>query len=134
MDTVEPGDSLIRELSLPLSKSKGWMKLLGVLSVLWGISMALSVVGLVVAWVPIWTGVMLYQAANAAEMALYTGDRDALARALNRLRLFFAVMGVMALLSLLLLAASLFLGMTGHVWVGHVWMGHVWHGPIGHRM
>lgn len=135
MESAQPtSENLVKELSLPICQSKGWMKLLGVLSIFWGISIALSVVGLVVAWVPIWMGVMLYQAANSAELALYTGDRAALTRALSKLRLFFTVMGLLALLSLLLLAASIILGLSAHVWVGHFWVGHMWRVPMGHRM
>lgn len=135
MEAAQPtSENLVKELSLPICQSKGWMKLLGVLSILWGISIALSVVGLIVAWVPIWMGVILYQAANAAELALHTGDHAALGRALGKLRLLFTVMGALTLLSLLLLAASIVLGLSTHVWVGHVWIDHAWHMPMGHRM
>lgn len=134
MEYGQPQDNLVKELSLPLCQSKGWMKLLGILAILWGISMALSIVGIVLAWLPIWMGVTLYRVANAADLALITGDREALARALAKLRLFFTVMGVMALLILLLMAAGMIIGLTGHVWVGHMWIDHPWHMPLGHRM
>lgn len=134
MDTGQPQDTLVKELSLPLCQSKGWMKLLGILAILWGISMALSIVGLIIAWLPIWMGVTLYRAANAADLALVTGDYQNLARALAKLRLFFTVMGVLALLSLLLMAAGVILGLSSHMWVGHIWIGHTWPVPMGHRM
>lgn len=134
MDTGQPQDTLVKELSLPLCQSKGWMKLLGILAILWGISMALSIVGLIIAWLPIWMGVTLYRAANAADLALVTGDYQDLARALAKLRLFFTVMGVLALLSLLLMAAGVILGLSSHMWVGHIWIGHTWPVPMGHRM
>ena len=134
MDTGQPQDTLVKELSLPLCQSKGWMKLLGILAILWGISMALSIVGLIIAWLPIWMGVTLYRAANAADLALVTGDYLNLAHALARLRLFFTVMGVLALLSLLLMAAGVILGLSSHMWVGHIWIGHTWPVPMGHRM
>lgn len=134
MEYGQPQDNLVKELSLPLCQSKGWMKLLGILAILWGISMALSIVGIVLAWLPIWMGVTLYRVANAADLALITGDREALARALAKLRLFFTVMGVLALLMLLLMAAGMIIGLTGHVWVGHMWIERPWHMPLGHRM
>ena len=58
-------NGIIKEISLPIYQSKGWMKLIGVLSIVWGVLSALTIVGLLIAWLPIWMGVVLYQSASA---------------------------------------------------------------------
>lgn len=104
--------ALIREISLPLFQAKLWMKLVGVVSIVIGILIAMSIVGILVAWLPIWMGVILYRAGSSVEAALHTGDRQALLQGLRQLRLFFTVMGVLVLLWLILLLSGLFLGVS----------------------
>ena len=59
----------IRGIVEPLYRGKFWMQLLGVVSILYGVLSAITVVGLIVAWIPIWAGVVLMQAAGAASRA-----------------------------------------------------------------
>jgi len=110
-------ESLIRRLSLPLTQSRMWMKLVGVLMIVYGVFAALSIVGLLIAWLPIWTGVLLFQTANAAEEAQLTGDEEPMLRALGKLRVYFTIVGVLTLISLipfvLGLLGALFGGMSG---------------------
>jgi hypothetical protein len=109
--------SLVKELGLPLYQSKGWMKLIGVLSIVWGVVVALSVIGLVIAWLPIWMGVVLYQSASAAEEAVRGGSQEALARSLRRIKTYFTIMGVITLIALVLTVLGFFMGMFG-AWMG----------------
>jgi len=105
--------ALIRTLSLPLYQSKGWMKLIGVMMILYGIMVALSIVGIIVAWLPIWMGILLFQAASAAEDAQMQESPEALLSALNRLRTYFTVMGVLTLIGLIFAFLGFFTGMGG---------------------
>lgn len=93
----------IAQLAMPLYGAKGWMKFLGVLTIIYGVFAALSIVGLLIAWLPIWIGVLLYQAANATEAAVHAQDAAALTRALEKLRTYFVIMGVLTLLGLILM-------------------------------
>ena len=96
----------VQELSLPLYQAKGWLKFLGILLILGGILQALSVIGLLWAWLPIWMGVLLFQAGASAEPAR-AGDRQAFLRSLGSLKTYFVLNGVLSLLAVLFGLAAL---------------------------
>ncbi len=102
-----PEAQVIRSASTPLAESAGWMKFLGILSIIGGVSQALSLVGILWAWLPIWTGFLLYQAASAADTARLTGDHAALATANNHLKTYFMINGILTLLGILIGLAML---------------------------
>ena len=54
--SVESGTVDVRTIIEPLHRAKFWMQLLGVVMILYGVLIALSIVGLIVAWIPIWAG------------------------------------------------------------------------------
>ena len=101
---------IVREVSAPLFEAKGWMKLLGVLLIIYGIFVALTIVGIVICWLPIWLGASLLRAAGATEMAQVGGDRLQLITAMSKLRTFFTIQGVLALIGLIALGVFLFAG------------------------
>lgn len=59
------------------------------------------------AWLPIWLGVLLYQAASAIENAAQLGDRVAFLRSMDNLKMYFVIQGVLALLSILLTVVTI---------------------------
>ena len=95
-------DQPIQAISMPLYQSKGWMKLIAIVSILSGVLTALSIIGIIVAWIPIWIGVVLFQAASAAEQAYSTGSSDAMLLAQNKLKSYFTIMGVFTLIVIIL--------------------------------
>lgn len=121
-------NSLIKTLSLPLYQSKGWMKLIGVMMILYGLLVALSIIGIIVAWLPIWMGILLFQAASAAEDAQAKESPEDLLNALNRLRTYFTIMGVLTLIGLIFAFLGFFTGMGG-MFIGAG--GHMGFGPMG---
>lgn len=100
-DTGHRSDQIER-LALPIFESKGWIRLLGVLAIIYGILIALSIVGIIIAWLPIWMGVLLYQASSSVERAFRHGDEDAMLFCLYRLKTFFTIQGVLALIGLVI--------------------------------
>lgn len=98
------------QLGLALYGAKGWMKFLGVLSILYGVFTAMSLIGLLIAWLPVWMGILLYQAANALEYAVQGDDAEALTRTLAKLRTYFVITGVLALIGLVIMVAVMSLG------------------------
>lgn len=92
---------VIREVSLPLFSSKGWIKFLGILMIIYGAFMALTIVGIIIAWLPIWLGVLLNQTANRIEQAQITGDIAAMVRSQNSLSTYFTVYGILALIGII---------------------------------
>jgi uncharacterized membrane protein len=90
----------VQDLSQPLASGKGWMKFVGIMFIIQGAVTALTIVGIVIAWLPIWTGVLLMQASSAIERAQLTGDSSALKESLARLRTYFIIQGVLYLVGI----------------------------------
>jgi len=104
---------VVRNISLPIHQAKGWMKLVGVLSILYGVLMVFTIVGIIFAWLPIWMGVLLMQSASSVERAYATGDEAQLVVSLSKIKTYFTITGVLALLGLLMFAVVFLFGMMG---------------------
>lgn len=108
-------NELIRATSLPLYKARFWIKLLGGLTFIYGLLMAISIVGLLVAWVPVWMGVLLWQSTNALEQAHLAGDAEQFIHAQKKLATWFTITGVLLLLNLLVIVGVFFLAISAGV-------------------
>ena len=92
---------LIHQISYPLYQCRGWMKFLGIMSIIGGILQALTIIGIIFAWLPIWTGVLLFQSAAAMEEAHHTGNGNEMIQSLSKLKTYFIIMGVISLLGII---------------------------------
>jgi len=97
-----PINTSIKDLIQPLASGKGWMKFVGVVFIIQGALTALTLVGIIIAWLPIWIGVLLMQSAGALERAQLSGDPAALKESLARLRTYFVIQGVLILVGIAL--------------------------------
>lgn len=95
-------ESIIKDICLPLFNAKFWMKLIGVVMIIYGVLVALSIIGLLIAWLPIWIGVLLFQSANAIDAAYNQADQAAAVRAMDRLKVYFIINGVLMLIMIIL--------------------------------
>ncbi|MEN8224195.1 MAG: DUF5362 family protein [Bacteroidota bacterium] len=93
--------NLIKEVSAPIYQARGWMKLIGVLMIIGGVLYAITIIGIVIAWLPIWMGVVLYQAGSSSEQAYFSGDKFSLLRSMTQLKLYFTIMGIMTLIGII---------------------------------
>jgi len=100
----------IKTVSAPLYDAKFWLKLVAVMSIVYGALVALSIVGIIVAWLPIWMGVLLFQCAGQIEQANTADDAQALHNALAKLRTYFTILGVMTLIGLVVGVVGFLLG------------------------
>jgi hypothetical protein len=107
--TIEttPNEAIIKDASQPLYESRNWLKLLGIVTIIQGALAALTLVGIIVAWLPIWMGILLIQAANGADLAGQTGVSSELKKALGSLKTYFIINGVMVLIGLIILALTI---------------------------
>jgi len=101
LDETNLQTGIIREVSFPLYGCKGWMKLLGVMSIIGGALYVLTIFGIIIAWLPIWTGILLFQSANAIQQAHETDSKDAMRRSLSKLKAYFIITGVLTLLGII---------------------------------
>ena len=111
MEAALAEKSVIDQMSFVAGRSKGWFKFLGILSIIAGIATALTLVGILVAWLPIWMGVLLFQAGNQADHLLLTKDAERLVAMMNKLRTYFVIQGILAMIAIA--GASLSIMFTG---------------------
>jgi hypothetical protein len=90
----------VQQLSVPIYQARGWLKFLGVLSIISGVGSALSIVGIIFAWLPIWMGVLMFQAGSSIEPAGQFGDKFAFLRSMGSLKTYFILQGVLTLLGI----------------------------------
>ncbi len=98
---------VVRELSVPIYQAKGWLKFLGIMSIISGIFQAISIAGIIIAWLPIWMGVLMYQAGSNIESATTLGDKFSFLRSMDSLKTYFVLQGVLSLLGILFALAML---------------------------
>ncbi len=96
VQSAQPAPDVSR-LGIIASQGAGWMKFLGVVSILEGVLAALSVFGILFAWLPIWLGVLLFRASEDAQMASQ-GQVSRLEPLLGRLNKYFMIQGIVTLL------------------------------------
>jgi hypothetical protein len=119
------GNPSIQDLSQPLASGKGWMKFVGIVFIIQGALTALTLVGIIIAWLPIWIGVLVMQSASAIERAQLSGDAVALKEALAKLRTYFVIQGVLMLVGIALWVIGLFF--YGAVFLAMLHNGGSWH-------
>ena len=118
METSAPTTQSMVE---PLYRSKFWMQLIGVMMILSGVLTALSIIGIVIAWIPIWAGVVLMQAAGAVHRAYNSGEANEATYAMGKLRIYFTIFGVLMLIYIFLCV----IGMLFGVGAGMMGMGNM---------
>jgi len=111
-EKVISGEELVRILSYPLYKNKGWIRFFGIISIVYGVFTAITIVGIVFAWLPIWLGVLVTGAVNKVEKAYIVGDQQAIVDAQNKLSTYFLINAIVVLVGIILLAIFLVVAFT----------------------
>lgn len=92
--------STFNELKLSAQNMSGWVKFYGIMNIIGGALAALTIIGIIFAWLPIWMGVILVQAANRATNANLTNNPKELVYMLDRFRLYFVINGIVILITI----------------------------------
>ena len=105
----------VRTLSAPLYQVKGWLKFVGVMLFIDGAMLAVTGVGIVVAWIPIWLGVLCFQVANAIEKANHSDNAESMMRSLSKIATMITIVGIVNIvfLVLFLFLLAFFGGLAG---------------------
>ena len=107
-----PSEDLVKRLSTRAVGSAGWMKFLGVLLIIVGVFFVFTLWGILICWLPIWMGVILFKAAGDAEMAS-RGAPTQLESFLEKINKYFLIQGILVLILLIIvLVLSFFIGMA----------------------
>jgi len=96
----------VKEIALKLP-SPLWLALPAVVFILMGILYGITIFGLIIAWIPIWLGVVLFQANKALEAARVSGYRNDLMLAAEKLTMYFRINGVLFIIGIVLTVVSL---------------------------
>lgn len=111
---VSPSDTWFSHLLSPAYDSKGWLKFLGVICIVAGGLQILTIVGILIAWLYIWLGVLLWQAGDRAGQAMHLRDPMMLEQYLHKLKTIIVIAGVataiMVVASILGLIIAVILG------------------------
>ncbi|MBS1261023.1 MAG: hypothetical protein MAG453_00342 [Calditrichaeota bacterium] len=104
---------LIKSLSIPLYQAKGWLKLVGIFSIINGILIIFSLWGILICWLPIWMGVLLTKSAGLIERAQLSGDRSDFTQAMDKLKTYFTIQGVFLLIVIVVTVVGIIILSTG---------------------
>jgi hypothetical protein len=101
-------------ISAVMSDTKLWLNIVGWGMIAGGVMYCLTLVGIIVAWLPIWMGLSLTKAAKAANNLRSTGDPDEVVTYLQGVKVYFMITGFGMLLGFVVsIAMLLFLLATG---------------------
>ena len=101
---------LVREVVEPIYRGKLWMQVIGVFLIISGILTALTLIGLIVAWIPIWGGVALMQAASASARAYENQDLREAVYLAGKIKLHFKIFGIALLVYLAIVVVAFIFG------------------------
>ncbi len=99
---MEISDEVLGSIAIEAEKSKGWLKFIGIVTIISGALQALTIVGIIFAWLPIWMGILLLQAGKFAEAFAKETDPIKLSEMVQKLRVYFTIQGILMLVSLII--------------------------------
>ncbi len=103
-------NGIIQDLAIILDKYYFWVITLSCILFLFALIMGITIVGLVIAWIPCWLGIILINFAKCARAASRTGEFAELNQSLIHLNLYFKIMGILLLVLLAIYGLILILG------------------------
>ncbi len=81
-----------------LKDMKGWVRFLGIMNIISGVVTALTIVGILVAWIPIWIGIILLRAAGKIDEISYSPEPlPVMLGYIDDLKTYFLLRGVLVI-------------------------------------
>jgi hypothetical protein len=84
----------------PLCYAAGWLKFLGIVNIVAGVIYCLTIIGLVIGWLPIWLGVLLNRASDSLRAGYEGQDGQRIHIGMDSLALAVKIVGVLAIIGL----------------------------------
>ena len=103
---VQEQNPILQRLAFSAQSMSIWIKLIGIINIIGGALAAITIVGIIFAWAPIWMGVLLFQAGSRADEARASGRHDQLIPMMEKLRLYFLIQGILIIVSVALTILS----------------------------
>ncbi|MFW6052636.1 MAG: DUF5362 family protein [Desulfosalsimonas sp.] len=95
-------EAILTRVAEPLYRAKGWMKFAGILSIIQGALLVLSIWGIIICWLPIWMGIILCSASNHISTAYETNDDSEFRTSMGKLATYFRIFGILALVLIII--------------------------------
>ena len=89
-----------------LSGMSGWLKFLGIVNIIVGILLSLTLVGIIGGILTIWLGVLLFQAGNRASEYVLTESQESLFQWAEKLKTYFIIMGILTILGVIFMVLA----------------------------
>jgi len=105
-------ESVVRRVIDPLYRVRGWMKFAGVLSIIQGVFMLVSIWGILICWVPIWMGLLLFAASDHVRTAFESDNEEACRVSMEKLGTYFQILGIFVLVMFFMLVLGLMAGIA----------------------
>jgi len=118
MEVTASTDTTAQAIRENVRGSKGWLKFLGILSIISGAMAALSIVGIIFAWMPIWLGVLMVKAGGRAGEYAERGDPVSLAAYTRQLKTLFTIMGILQIIGMAFGLIGAIIGMAIGIFSG----------------
>ncbi|MFW2438960.1 MAG: DUF5362 family protein [Arenicellales bacterium] len=94
------------KIVLPLYESRLWIHLFAGCLIIYGSLITVTGVGILIAWVPIWIGILLLLFSRTIKTAYNKNNEQALMHSLSRLKTIFTILG---LSSIVLIICTIYL-------------------------
>jgi hypothetical protein len=99
-------EQLFARLIIPLQQSRFWIQLFAGCLIFYGALLTVTGLGILVAWLPMWIGVLLFMASKSIRRAYNENDANALISTITRFKTVFTILG---LASVMLISITLYL-------------------------
>ncbi len=108
-------EETIRRTANALAVKTFWIRLVAILFAINAVLTALTVVGLLIAWLPAWIAYVLWKAADGVQNAAGGGEAAELEASLRHLGTYFTILGVLIIIGMLFALAMFTLGIGAAV-------------------
>jgi hypothetical protein len=103
----DPQMEAAMEMARPLYDARGWIKLIGIINIIQGVIAAISIVGLITFWIPLWIGLLLTKASSLLEEGFQRQSPRLIYEANQKLATVATIAGVLIAIALAIVALAL---------------------------
>ena len=96
------GEKLDYHTIAPLFAVAGWLRFLGILNIIFGAIYCLTIVGLIIGWLPLWIGITLNKASSSLQTGYTQRNYMDVRSSMESLALVIKIFGVLALIGLVI--------------------------------
>ena len=112
---------LLDKLRATAGSMAAWLKFLGIVYIIQAtISIVTTMfIGIIFAWIPLWMGIVLFQAGNRASTAALSGRSEELITMIDKLKLYFIINGIVMIVAIVIVIFVLVIFGAGFMTMFH---------------